>query len=74
MRVAGEAPRGRLVNPTWGADHRGPPPNLAHVREWNQEELRAFLVKCGFTDSRIRADSSSDYANRLETLLAVIRH
>lgn len=30
-----------------GEHHFGPPPNKAHVREWNREELRAYVSSCG---------------------------
>jgi predicted TPR repeat methyltransferase len=58
---------------TWGAHHRGPPPNLAHVREWTQGELRSFLGRCGFTDFTTELTRSNDDENRLATILAVIR-
>lgn len=32
-----------------GAEHRGPSPNLCHVREWNAPELREFLTSQGLT-------------------------
>lgn len=32
---------------TYGADHRGPPPNPHHVREWSRDELLAFLRREG---------------------------
>ncbi len=31
-----------------GFDHKGPPPNEKHIREWNQEELKEFLESRGF--------------------------
>lgn len=31
-----------------GPEHRGPSPNICHVREWNAAELDAYLTRCGF--------------------------
>ncbi|MFC1791945.1 hypothetical protein ACFL0I_05750, partial [Gemmatimonadota bacterium] len=32
-----------------GPDDMGPPGNPAHIREWNQEELRQYLESQGLT-------------------------
>lgn len=32
---------------TWGAGHRGPPPNASHVREWELGEFCRLLESCG---------------------------
>lgn len=32
-----------------GYDHMGPSPNVCHVREWNAQELNAWLVASGHT-------------------------
>lgn len=31
----------------WGAAHRGPPPNTAHIREWTRVELVEYLTRSG---------------------------
>ena len=33
---------------THGVGHNGPPPNLGHVREWNESELVSYLAWIGF--------------------------
>lgn len=33
----------------YGADHAGPPPNPAHVREWTRVELVDYLTQSGLT-------------------------
>jgi SAM-dependent methyltransferase len=36
-----------------GQNHSGPPRNKLHVREWNQVELRQFLLNEGFVINRL---------------------
>ncbi|MGI8558881.1 MAG: class I SAM-dependent methyltransferase [Solirubrobacteraceae bacterium] len=57
---------------TWGAGHRGPPPNECHVREWNQEELRRFLADEGLADPQLGLTRSNNVDPSLQTLLAIV--
>jgi hypothetical protein len=70
------APIGVLSTPerdlTYGPGHAGPPPNRAHVREWNAAELTEFLRSSGLTVSFIGLTRSSDASPIMKTLLAVL--
>jgi glycosyltransferase involved in cell wall biosynthesis/SAM-dependent methyltransferase len=57
---------------TWGIRHRGPPPNPAHVREWNSRELEDFLCSQGLTNSHLRLIRSDDRRPHDHTILAVL--
>jgi SAM-dependent methyltransferase len=55
---------------TWGADHMGPPPNSAHVREWALAELGELLEREGFPHGVVGLTRSNDHANQMATILA----
>jgi glycosyltransferase involved in cell wall biosynthesis len=57
---------------TWGIRHRGPPPNPAHVREWNSREFEVFLRSQGLTNSYLRLIRSNDQEPHDQTILAVV--
>lgn len=48
---------------TFGNDHLGPPPNPAHVREWERTEFEAFLRSQGFEhlDSELTRSSTASW-------------
>jgi SAM-dependent methyltransferase len=50
----------------------GPPPNPAHVREWNLEELQAFLCSAGLNVAFMGLTCSNDRDLEKNTTLAVI--
>lgn len=54
-----------------GLDHRGPPANQSHVREWSLRELGAFLGDTGFTSLSIGLTRSDDHEHAPHTILAV---
>jgi SAM-dependent methyltransferase len=54
-----------------GPNHAGPPRNPAHVREWNAEELRAFLESEGLYGF-FGLTRSNDYLDELQTTLVVV--
>jgi hypothetical protein len=58
---------------TWGEGHPGPPPNPSHVREWNADELRAFMSSCGFRQIDMRPTRSDDRDNKPHTILTIAR-
>lgn len=55
-----------------GLDHMGPSPNINHVREWNYEELHAFLEAEGFTIRFHGLTRSSDAGPYCQTQLVVM--
>lgn len=55
-----------------GTDHMGPSPNVNHVREWNYEELHAFLEDEGFTIRWHGLTRSSDAGPYCQTQLVVM--
>lgn len=55
---------------TWGAAHRGPPPNPAHVREWALAELAPFLRAEGFAYGVLTLTRSRDRFPARNTILA----
>jgi SAM-dependent methyltransferase len=57
---------------TWGPLQLGPPPNVAHVREWTQGELAAFLESEGFEHGDMLLTRSNDRENLMATILAVL--
>lgn len=54
---------------TWGADHNGPPPNPAHVREWTQAEFGALLAHMGFDHGEVGLTRSTDHEFKYATIL-----
>jgi SAM-dependent methyltransferase len=56
---------------THGADHLGPPPNPAHVREWSLEELRALATAAGLdvVFAGLTASESATYAAKTSLLV-----
>ncbi len=57
---------------TWGIHHQGPPPNPHHVREWNMEELLAFLQSEGFEHGELGLTRNNNRHNELNNILAVL--
>lgn len=57
---------------TWGSEHNGPPPNPAHVREWNQAELLTFLRQEGFKHGRMELTRSHDHTEAKDTIMVVL--
>lgn len=55
-----------------GPDHSGPPPNPAHVREWNQAEFYQLLENSGLTPRMIGLTASDTLTWRRETIIAGI--
>jgi SAM-dependent methyltransferase len=55
---------------TQGLWHDGPPPNVAHVREWNVRELAALLRRAGFEHGSIGLTRSNTVRNHAHTILA----
>lgn len=54
-----------------GADHRGPSPNLCHVREWNASEFGAFLTGEGLTVRHQGLTRGHDQSSVMPTQLAI---
>jgi SAM-dependent methyltransferase len=54
-----------------GRAHTGPPPHAAHVREWNLEELKAFLADEGLT-GLFGLTRTNDREFYLHTIFAVV--
>ena len=55
---------------TYGLWHTGPPPNVAHVREWNIRELAALLRRSGFAHGSVGLTRSNTVRNLAHTILA----
>ena len=55
---------------TQGLWHHGPPPNVAHVREWNIRELGALLRRAGFEHGSLGLTRSNTVRNVAFTILA----
>ncbi|MER7604716.1 methyltransferase domain-containing protein [Nocardioides sp. NPDC127503] len=55
-----------------GADYIGVPRNLAHVREWTQEEFQAFVRSFGVCIERAELTRSDDSGGGLTTQLLVV--
>jgi hypothetical protein len=70
------APLGVLSTPerdlTRGREHPGPPPNPAHVREWNAGELTEFLRDSGLTVSFVGLTRSDDASNAMRTTVVLL--
>lgn len=56
-----------------GADHLGPPFNRSHVREWAQDEFRAFLEGFPVEIERFELTRSDDAGGGLSTQLVVLK-
>ena len=54
-----------------GADHLGPPPNKAHVREWALAEYRALLTASGLPPLYIGLTLNNDVNRLLRTIVSV---
>lgn len=52
-----------------GKKHRGPSPNLCHVREWNLAELAEFIGQSGFTVTAAELTRGNDIHPFLSTSL-----
>ena len=50
-----------------GRKHKGPSPNLCHVREWNLDELGAYLVRSGFTVTESALTRGNNAGDALST-------
>jgi 2-polyprenyl-3-methyl-5-hydroxy-6-metoxy-1,4-benzoquinol methylase len=57
---------------TRGPDHAGPPPNPAHVREWNARELKAYLEDNGLTVTFAGLTRSHDRWDAMQTVLVML--
>lgn len=54
-----------------GHDHRGPSPNLCHIREWNVDELVAYISGSGFEVTAAELTRGNDIHPFLSTCLVV---
>lgn len=77
LRLALGAARGLLISTpererTFGPGQMGPPPNRAHVREWTQSELAAFLESEGLEHGDMLLTRSHDRDETLATSLAIL--
>lgn len=54
-----------------GADHLGPPPNAAHVREWSLPEYRAMLCAAGLPPLFAGLTLNNDRDNLLRTIVSL---
>lgn len=55
-----------------GTNHFGPPPNKAHIREWNISEFHELLNEQGFYVNFIGLTRSDTIKNEARTILAVL--
>lgn len=55
-----------------GPQHRGPSPNVCHVREWTAEELHSYLAHLGFTIRFHGLTRGSDQGFAMGTQLVVM--
>lgn len=55
-----------------GTGHLGPPANPSHVREWTQDEFRAFVASFPVAVERFELTRSDDGGGGLTTQLAVL--
>ena len=56
----------------YGAQHSGPPPNEAHVREWNRTELETLLKAAGLNVVHVGLTRAHTSHVTLRTTLALI--
>jgi glycosyltransferase involved in cell wall biosynthesis len=54
-----------------GINHFGPPPNIAHVREWTADELHALLDDYGFTNLRTGYTINTNIHQDKSTILTI---
>jgi hypothetical protein len=55
----------------YGEAHNGPPPNLCHIREWNQREFVSFLEAEGLTVLEQMLTRGDDVANDVTTQMVL---
>jgi hypothetical protein len=55
-----------------GAEHLGPPFNPSHVREWTQDEFRAFVESFPVAIARFELTRSDDGGGGLTTQFVVL--
>lgn len=56
-----------------GADHLGPPSNPSHVREWTQDEFRAFVASYPVMIERFELTRSDDGGGGMTTQFVVLK-
>jgi len=56
---------------TYGPWHQGPPPNVAHAREWTIRELTTFLRRIGFRHGTAGLTRNNTAENQSSTILCV---
>jgi SAM-dependent methyltransferase len=54
-----------------GADHRGPPPNLHHIREWALDEYVAFLTRRGLPAVYAGYTLNNNVRRELKTIVTI---
>lgn len=54
-----------------GVMHMGPSPNLCHIREWNLDELAAYITASGFRVTAAQLTRGNDRGPALSTSLVV---
>lgn len=54
-----------------GAEHRGPPPNPSHIREWALEEYEKFLLHNGLPAAFAGYTINNNIAKELKTIVTV---
>lgn len=57
----------------YGPDHRGPSPNLCHIREWNLGELYGYITASGFHIEEAGLTRGNDKGPALVTSLIIAR-
>lgn len=75
QRLLEDAPAAVLSTPerelTHGLEHMGPPPNPAHTREWNSDELHRWVQKAVVVDFH-GLTFSNDHESTRRTILSVL--
>lgn len=56
----------------WGLEHNGPPPNSAHVREWNIHEFTKMLDSQGIKIGCVGTTISNDKENEEKTIISIV--
>jgi 2-polyprenyl-3-methyl-5-hydroxy-6-metoxy-1,4-benzoquinol methylase len=56
---------------THGPDHKGPPPNPAHVREWSMSEFVRFCAELGLTGGEWSHTQTHDKSDNKHTITGV---
>lgn len=54
-----------------GEDHRGPPPNPSHVREWAKDEYEQFLLRHGLPAAFAGYTINNNQARELKTIVTL---